>query len=267
MEKFSVISPVSELLPYIKQFWILEGTYSDGFRERIIPAGSIQLCFYQGINRLFSSEGTKGILLPSSIISGQTTGFSDIIPIGKIRIIAVVFQPEGARAFFKLPMNELAHLKVTADDLSDPQLKELEKRIEETEDNDSCIRLINRFFIERLILLRDHQRMQAAIQLITHRKGHVRMEDLADKVCLSYKQFQRLFTAHIGINPKDFLRTVRFQYALSVAQNDPQISLSQWAYASGFYDQSHMIHEFRHFSGYTPKEFLDICPPVSDYFS
>jgi len=32
-------------------------------------------------------------------------------------------------------------------------------------------------------------------------------------------------------------------------------------------DQSHMIKEFKLFSGYTPAEYLSVCAPYSDYFS
>ena len=39
------------------------------------------------------------------------------------------------------------------------------------------------------------------------------------------------------------------------------------AYACGFADQSHMIREFRQFTGYTPAQYLVACAPVSDYFS
>ncbi|MEO3190464.1 AraC family transcriptional regulator, partial [Parabacteroides distasonis] len=30
---------------------------------------------------------------------------------------------------------------------------------------------------------------------------------------------------------------------------------------------SHMIKEFKLFSGYTPTEYLSLCAPYSDYFS
>ena len=45
------------------------------------------------------------------------------------------------------------------------------------------------------------------------------------------------------------------------------MSFSQLAYECGFYDQSHLINEFKVFSGYTPKEYLAACAPHSDYFS
>ena len=90
---------------------------------------------------------------------------------------------------------------------------------------------------------------------------------LSDVACLSTKQFGRVFTDYIGTTPKDFLRIVRMQRALYVLQQNPGSPFAQVAYECGFSDQSHMIKEFKLFSGYTPAEYLSVCAPVSDYFS
>jgi transcriptional regulator GlxA family with amidase domain len=84
---------------------------------------------------------------------------------------------------------------------------------------------------------------------------------------LSYKQFKRVFAEYTGANPKDWLRTVRFQKALYTLQTQPAISLAQLACECGYYDQPHLIKEFKTFSGYTPVEYSAIYAPCSDYFS
>jgi len=267
MESFEVFTPSPLLSPYIKNYWILEGGFQNNFTERIIPTGNIQLCFYRGENHLTTSFKGEKTKLDSSILSGQTTGFSDISPSGLIRIIAVVFYPQGANTFFHMPLNEVAHQHVTANDLSDKQWKELADKIEDTDSYTTCIRYIEQFLLKRLALSKDYQRIFSAIRLINQYKGDIRITELSSETFLSYKQFQRIFTSHVGINPKDFIRTIRFQYALSIAQNNPSISPSQLAYECGYYDQAHLINEFKHFSGYTPKEFFSICDPHSDYFS
>ena len=69
------------------------------------------------------------------------------------------------------------------------------------------------------------------------------------------------------LTPKEFIRIVRMQRALSMLQQDATIPFVQVAYECGFSDQSHMIKEFKLFSGYTPAEYLSVCAPYSDYFS
>ena len=44
-------------------------------------------------------------------------------------------------------------------------------------------------------------------------------------------------------------------------------SLTTLAYDCGYYDQSHMINEFKMMSGMTPKQYFAMCEPTSDYFT
>ena len=93
------------------------------------------------------------------------------------------------------------------------------------------------------------------------------IKTFANIACLSEKQFSRVFSEHIGTTPKDFLRVVRMQRTLSVLQHNPGIGFARLSYECGYTDQSHMIKEFKLFSGCTPKEYLARYTPVSDYFN
>jgi len=66
--------------------------------------------------------------------------------------------------------------------------------------------------------------------------------------------FAAPFTETIGIGPKDYARTVRLQRAVRNAA-----TLADWgriAAAAGYYDQSHLITDFRALVGLTPGAFL-----------
>ena len=168
-----------------------------------------------------------------------------------------------------MPVSELCDRKVTADELADRDLMELEDRILYEPDDRNSIRQVEQFLLRRLDPLKSYnlERMRAAISTIDREKGEIRVSDLASSVFLSTKQFLRVFTGHIGISPKDFLRIVRFQHALYMLQSTPAMTFSRLACECGFYDQPHLINEFKIFSGYTPGEYLSLCAPYSDYFS
>ncbi len=182
-------------------------------------------------------------------------------------MISVVFHPVGVRAFFNLPMNKAAGLRLTAGDLEDKELLALENSLTSTEDDRRCIFLIEQFLLKRFTLFAEHnlKRIETTIQLIN--SGQTDITCLADSACLSTKQFSRVFSEHIGANPKEFLRTIRFQRALHILENNRHIPLTALAYECGYFDQSHMIKEFKTFSGYTPSEYIANCQPFSDYFS
>lgn len=269
MESFQIVLPSPALAPYIRHYWLLETDSIDRSTERIIPSGNIQMVFYRGNPVSLSSSQNTSLIDSKAVLCGQFVGFSDLSYTGNIRILAVVFHTYAASAFFRMPVSDFCDQKFTADEVGDRELLELEDRIlNETEDR-HCICMVEQFLLQRLTPPKAYNldRMRSAISFINRRKGEIRISELASSVFLSTKQFQRVFTGHVGISPKDFLRIVRFQHALYVLQSSPEINFSQLACECGFYDQPHLINEFKVFSGYTPKEYLAVCAPYSDYFS
>jgi AraC-like DNA-binding protein len=83
--------------------------------------------------------------------------------------------------------------------------------------------------------------------------GEVRVEHVAERLGVSARHLRRAFTESVGVGPKDFARSVRLQRALRLA------TLSRdWgriAADAGYYDQAHLIADFRALVGLTPGAF------------
>ncbi len=264
MEDFRIIQPAPVLAPYVKHYWLLKTVGDSAALARTVPTGMMSLIFHRG-NRLLSVLENE--LHPRAFLCGQEKTFADLKYDGQVNMISVVFHPAGIRAFFCLPIHRISGLRLTAGDMEDKELLELENSLISTENDQLCILLIEQFLLKRLTCLAQHnlKRIETTIRLIN--SGLMDIARLADAACLSTKQFNRIFSEHIGANPKEFSRTIRFQRALHILGNNPQIPLTALAYECGYFDQSHMIKEFKAFSGYTPGEYLAICQPYSDYFS
>ena len=264
MDNFQIIQPSALLSPYVKHYWFMTVNSEVPASERVTPSGMMCLMFHRG-ERIFSSSENQW--QPRAFLSGQGVSYSDLTYRGCINMIAVEFRPQGAKAFFKLPMIELYEQTIAFDTLDDLQLVELEKRLSDTSDPKMCIFHIERFLEKRLYQLDAYnlKRINAVIKSIY--LGEQNIDMLAQTACLGYKQFKRIFADYIGANPKDYLRVVRFQKALHTMNIQSDISLTKLAYECGFYDQSHFIKEFKQFSGYTPTEYSAVCEPYSDFFS
>jgi len=136
-------------------------------------------------------------------------------------------------------------------------LYEKQAAFTDTSDNIVCIRLIEQFFLRRLYAFSEYnlKRMSAVFQEI-NLQPQINIPQLSEAACLSSKQFGRVFADHVGTTPKEYLRIVRMQRALFLLQQDVTLPFVQVAYECGYSDQSHMIKEFKLFSGYTPAEYL-----------
>ena len=97
---------------------------------------------------------------------------------------------------------------------------------------------------------------QRAPLFISRHPRNLSIEDLALKHGLSRQHFARRFSAATGLTPKLFARLSRFQALVQALLSS---DVSQWASistATGFYDQAHMINEFRALAGSPPTVFF-----------
>lgn len=265
MQYFRIIYPSKELQPFVRYYWILKVTADGIVSQRTLPTGCVSLVFHRK-DRLFATN--IGDYQPRCFISGQTTEFSDVSSTGDIEMIVVVFQPHTSAIFINRPISLFRNQNVSSCDMEDAELKVLSNQIEDSPDTDCCIALIEQFLLKKLVGCTPIYlpRLSKVIETVNSNLL-ISMKELAQIACLSEKQFCRVFFENIGLSPKEFVRIIRIQRILFVLQSTPNVSFAQLSYDCGFTDQSHMIKEFKKFSGSTPKVYLSLYDPVSDYFS
>lgn len=96
----------------------------------------------------------------------------------------------------------------------------------------------------------------AASRAIAMRGGRVSIEEMASRHGFNRQEFARRFSTATGMTPKMFARITRFQ---SLVQALLSTDVSEWASVApgvGFYDQAHMINDFREFAGSAPTVFF-----------
>ena len=117
--------------------------------------------------------------------------------------------------------------------------------------------------LSRALALRSHQTVERASgrlarQAVRLLEGvEVRVESVAERLGVTSRHLRRAFTENVGIGPKEFARTVRLQRAVQRAATSKATS-KDWARIAadaGYYDQAHLIGEFRQLVGLTPGAF------------
>ena len=87
----------------------------------------------------------------------------------------------------------------------------------------------------------------------------VEIAELARALDVGHRALIERFRQCCGITPKAYADVVRFHRFLTELPLDgPMPSWTQLVAASSYYDQSHFIHTFRRFTGFTPARYLDI---------
>ncbi|WP_068983656.1 MULTISPECIES: helix-turn-helix transcriptional regulator [Lysinibacillus] len=94
--------------------------------------------------------------------------------------------------------------------------------------------------------------IKQALYNIYEKRGNITIAQLAEEVGYSTRYLRKLFEDHIGISPKLFSQIVRFQSSLNMLLRTTHYTLNDVIYENGYYDQAHLIHEFRNFGNMTP---------------
>ncbi|MCQ2095549.1 MAG: helix-turn-helix transcriptional regulator [Bacteroidaceae bacterium] len=145
------------------------------------------------------------------------------------------------------------------------------KSIYEADSTEERVTLLDEFFLRRLAQFPEGD---INIERLCHvfddmvptdgsaaRPPHCRNEfspaDLASTACLSQKQFTRVFNKYVGMNPKSYLRLLRFHKALmEIQSSSDSSSLTNIAWSCGYYDLAHMTSDFRDICGFSPSELI-----------
>jgi AraC-like DNA-binding protein len=213
--------------------------------QTIFPDGRMDLVFQLGDPFERVHEDGKRETQTRCLLAGQISHPVTIAPSGKVRSVGVRFHPNGAQAFLRFPLDEVAGRILPLEDIWGGFAREVLSRLESAHDP---IHQIENFLLAMLRPVDNDGVLGLALDAILRSNGAAQVEDLASRAGISRRQLERVFLRRVGIGPKLFSRIVRFQRLLRA----PQCDWAVMAADSGYFDQAHLIHDFREFTGQTP---------------
>ncbi|HEY5745905.1 MAG TPA: helix-turn-helix domain-containing protein [Chryseolinea sp.] len=256
---YQTFQPHADLGSLVKCYWTLEvpaDIHSE--RQRIIPDGCIEMAFILGDDiKRYTSED-EFILQPHAMVLGQTMEPFYIEPTGYVNTFAVRFYPYGFSNFVTTPIKNLAN-KETAIALlfGEKPAEELEQKIIRAKDTKERIVIIENFLLDKLNDKATIDNIvKTTIDALLSTKGSSPINAILKDVS-KRRQLERKFLKQIGVSPKQLGKVIRLQAALKMLLSQQPESLTQIAYESQYYDQTHFIKDFKEFTGTTPGEFLE----------
>lgn len=82
------------------------------------------------------------------------------------------------------------------------------------------------------------------------------IQTIAGDLGISERHLRRVFREAVGVSPKEFAKLTRFRRALRAATTNATATWAAIAASAGYYDQAHLIAEFRAIAGVTPPTLL-----------
>jgi len=165
-------------------------------------------------------------------------------------------RPGRSRALFGLPINELADKVVPLADLWGAAAKRLSDDLAATPDR--ALPRIAAALHERHAETIADAALESAMRALS---SGAPTAAAADHLGVSERQLRNVFARDVGLSPKHFARITRLRRVLALAGAR---GWAQVAGDTGYFDQAHMITDFRALMGVSPGAFsAGRLPPAS----
>jgi len=174
--------------------------------------------------------------------------------------VQLAVHPLAARALLGMPASELSLLIGDGRDVLGARAAELRERIAAAPDWETRFGILAGY-LRRCSSGRGRRaevrgELLEAWRWLERRGGTGAIDDLARHVALSPRQLTTLFRREVGIGPKQAGRLMRFQRArqavAAAIAADRRPDLADVAAHCGFYDHSHLVRDFRQYTGTSP---------------
>ncbi|PWT89271.1 MAG: hypothetical protein C5B56_07390 [Proteobacteria bacterium] len=245
--RYREIGPSPDLQPIVECFWTLESAGGPGMPQRVVPDGHPELILNSG-TPFEALESGAWRRQPRLFFAGQIDGPLLLQPSADARVLGIRFRPHGAAALLDGPMDELAARFTAIGELA-PALSRV---LEDAMESENPVRGVER-------ALRSVARSSDVLVAESVRRILLAPDTdiavLARDLGISLRQFERRFRAGVGLSPKLFGSMRRFLRVFR-AMEEPGATWVETAVLCGYYDQAHLIRDFRRFTGQTPAVLL-----------
>jgi AraC-like DNA-binding protein len=191
-----------------------------------------------------------------TVVGPQTYARPGLSVCGRIDNFTIHFQPSGFNRLFGIPMTELTDAAYDAYDVIGPKIPRLEVELGESPGFAERIQITEDCLIRMLVCDGTRDPVAIAANSLFASNGIQRVSTMARHSGLSPRQFERRFLAQVGVPPKLYGRIIRFNAALDHKLRSPSREWGRIANDHDFYDQMHLVHDCRAFTGEPPSRFL-----------
>ena len=252
--RYAEHAPPDALAAVLHCLWTFEDDAPGGEPQRIVPDGRCELIVHLG--EPYREVGNDAPQ-PRVLFAGQLTKPLWLESTGPCAVVSARFRPAAARAFVGYSMRRTTDLRLALDEVVPGLAWGLAESLARLPAMEDRALTLARWVGDRVqhAAVRDDLAVRLAAERIEATGGEVDVAELVAASGLGRRQFERRFGEQVGIGPALLASVLRFRRVFDLIEHDSSRPWTDAALAAGYFDQSHLIRDFRRFVGCTPTEF------------
>ncbi len=270
----SELAPSSALSPFIRCYAFREFDTKGKDMEKPLHAShemTLVFFFKEKPVKLFDPNTNKIVTHGTYCdVAGLTTHNIGIATFnGAYSFFEICFRPNGFNKIFDFPANWITDHIIPTEDILGLNFKFLFEQLCEAKDLTERCTLTEKYLLDNLkrqkhVVYKDC--ITVISNLILKKSISMSVKQLAYSANMSTRNFERHFSEEVGMSPKLFSSVVRFNHAFAMKLKFPQSDWTSIALECGYFDQMHLIKDFKRFSGSVPSTFLKQTPITNETY-
>ena len=256
--------PAPHLARFVRCVWSFEDDAGDGSPQRIVPDGRPELVVHC-VEPYGEVEGRRVVPQPRILFAGQLTRPLWLRAGAHSRVIGVRFHPAGAHRVLGVPLDPFTDARVSIASLWPDDEAGLWRAIGAETETAGRIAAIERFVEHRIAAsgVVEDELVSHCVAAMEAQSGKVSVDEIAAEAGIGRRQLERRFRKAVGISPGTLADILRFRRVFDAIEHDSARPWTDAAAAAGYFDQSHLVRDFRRFVGCTPTEFAASRPGIA----
>jgi AraC-like DNA-binding protein len=254
---FTTLAPAPPLSRLVETIWDWDMPPRQYRLERILPSADSQLVINlaEDETRVYD-DALRCRRYAAASFDGPSHRSFVIDTAEQVRVVGVVFRAGSTAPFFRERMDLLVNDHVDLDALAGGIARMLRTRLLEATDAHARLHIVHGWLLAHAGTAAPHPIVAHALRAFDAAPDVHRIGAVAADCRLSPRRFGELFREQVGMSPKRYARLQRFRRVIAQAHGQPRVDWAGIAADCGLHDQSHLVHEFRAFSGMTPGAYL-----------
>lgn len=247
---------------------MLPNTDTDYF-ERIIPSGCCELIMQseQGFSMMVPDIKHESFL-PKNFITPVMQSYVKLKQSKKVKVFGVRLFPWATKSFLKNSA-EYSHFDIIDADnwIAVTASKDIKGNLFNVDFNQGFL-LIEKWLEDYLEIYGEiDEVVNNAINIILSKKGMLETDELFKTFSLTPRRVEQRFIDCLGMCPKQYCRLIKFQNIFQTINNGKVKNMLDVVYECGYYDQSHLIRNFKEFTGIPPKKYFKEQNKISTFLT
>jgi AraC-like DNA-binding protein len=254
-----IYTPPPPLGDFVAAIWHWEGDPGPHRYDRLLPTGAASLIVNLQEDRIRDYDPQDLQLcesFPGAVVVGTYSQATVIDTDEQRAVLGVNFRPGGAFPFLGIPAGELQNGQASLEVLWGSRGRRLRELLLEAPTVAGRFAIVEQALRAQITRpLARHPAVAFALRGFESVTAPT-VGEVTRQTGLSRRRFIEVFRDQVGLAPKVYWRLQRFRHVLQRVHRAPRVGWADLALECGYYDQAHLIRDFRAFSGLSPSAYL-----------